>query len=214
MAKFDWEVARDIARVSARKIARSYPGIDPDDIEQAILTRVAEQLGTFKRIGYTPEAMAGIFRQYGVKYANDERVAAYNFSDQYHYTAREVRALCGKALFDKEAFYASVENDPETVTRFDEIIARVVDLQAAYADLGVSEQELLRRRFLLGETLEPSDTKRLQRAIDRLALRINVGRSKRRSTHDGPGARTVVSNATAQITTSMTAEGITPAVRL
>jgi hypothetical protein len=194
--KFDWEQARDVARAVSRKLARSYPGIPADDIEQAILTRVAEQEALFKRMNYGEGALGVMFRKYGTKFANDERLSALNFNDQYHYTTAEVRALCGKALFDRDTFLATIEDNPDIVANFDEVMARVIDLQDAYRDASDADKAIIARRFG-GETLTPAEAKAAQRAVDRLSLAINIGRSARRGDHSGPGARKAMSNAQA-----------------
>lgn len=204
---FDWEKAREIARASARKLARSYPGIDADDIEQAILTRVAEQEPLFKRMGYGDGALGVMFRKYGTKYANDERLSALNFNDQYHYTTAEVRALCGKALFDRDAFMATIEDNPDVVANFDEVMARVMDLQSAYADASDADRAIIAKRFTSGEALSPAEAKAAQRAVDRLSLSINIGRSQRRGDHGGPGSRKALTNAQAQAANIITETG-------
>ena len=194
---FNWEDARDVARAVSRKLARSYPGIDADDIEQAILTRVAEQEALFKRMNYGKAALGVMFNKYGSKYANDERLSALNFNDQYHYTTAEVRALCGKALYDRDAFLATIEDNPDIVSNFDEVMARVMDLQNAYRDASDSDRAIIAKRFG-GEALTPAEAKAAQRAVDRLSLAINIGRSARRGDHDGPGSRKALTNAQAQ----------------
>lgn len=200
----DWDTIRKIAKDAARKVARNYPGIDPDDIEQTIYAKVLERQGTFARIGYTNAALFSIFNKYGTEYANNERVAAYNFSDQYHYTAKEVRALCSEALFDRDAFMARIEAQDERLTADpEEVLARVLDLQDAFNNASDADKAVLVSRFVEGIPPKSSaESMALSRAIDRLALSINIGRSKRRQAHDGPGSRKAISNTTAQAITT------------
>lgn len=199
--ELDWDAMRKAAKDAARKVARSYPGIDVEDIEQAICLRIAENEATFKRMGYTPAGTFAILTNYGRKYANDERLSALHFSDQYHYSAKEIRKLCGEALFDRDAFIASIEGedfraDPE------EVLARVVDLQTAYAAASESDRALINKRFLYGEALTPAEAKAALRAVDRLTVSINVGKSRRaRPADNRPGARKAMSNSAAQALT-------------
>jgi hypothetical protein len=200
---FTWDETRATARSLSHKIARDYPGIEADDIEQAILTRVTEQESMFKRMNYPPDSLRKILHRFGVKYANDERLSALNLSDQYHYTIGEVRALCGEALFDRDAFIAKVEQDAEYAANFDEIAARTVDLQTAFAALRPEQRALISKRWVENEILTPNERKALSRTMDRLVQEINRGISKRsgksaREWHDGPGARKATSNAAAR----------------
>jgi len=196
--EFDWPTAIDMAKAIARTVARSYAGIDADDIEQAIVTKCAENEGTFVRMGYGPAAMGNIFKRYGNEYANAERLSAYNFNSEYHYTVAEVRTLCQRMLFDREAFLASFEDIPELMSRFDDIMCRVMDVQAAFNNASDADKELIRTKFLTDTDLTPAKARATHRAVDRLTLAINKGRSARRGDHDGPGARKAMSNAQAQ----------------
>lgn len=195
----DWTLYRQLAGQAARRVARDYPGVEPDDIEQAIYVKALENADSFARLNYGPHALFVTFIKYGTSYANDERVSALHFSDQYHYTAREVRTLCGAALFDREAFLAHVEqtggmigSDPE------EVIARTLDLQHAYDSLPERQREMVRTSFLGTTTLSGAQRKEVTRIINRLTVNINVSRSKGRSNHTGIGARKVISNSEAQ----------------
>lgn len=200
----DWTLIRSIAKDAGRKVARNYPGIDADDIEQTIYAKVLERKATFIRMNYTTPALFSIFTKYGTEYANNERLSALNFSDQYHYTVKEIRTLCGEALFDREAFMARIEAQDERITADpEETLARVIDLQNAYEKASDSDKDVLHRRFVLGESPKNSgESMALSRAIDRLALSINIGRSLRRQAHDGPGSRKAIRNTTAQAITS------------
>lgn len=200
--EFDWPTAIDMAKAVSRTVARSYPGIDADDIEQAIVTKCATNEATFKRMGYGPAAMGNIFKRYGNEYANSERLSAYNFNSEYHYTVSEVRTLCQRMLFDADAFHESFDDIPELMSRFDDIMCRVVDLQTAYNDATDADKELIRVKFLTDDEVTPAKARATQRAIDRLTLAINKGRSVRRGSHDGPGARQAISNAAAGHITS------------
>lgn len=195
-----------MARSLSYRIARDYAGIEAEDVEQAIILRVTEQQGMFKRMNYPPDSLRKILNQYGVKYANDERFSALTLSDQYHYTLKEIRAMCTEALFSRDAFIAKVEQDAEYAANFDEIAARTVDLQTAFGELRDHERELIQRRFLHNEPLSNSERVALSRTLDRMVKFINREVSKRsyksaRDNHDGPGGRQAVSNARAQAET-------------
>lgn len=218
--EIDWEAMRKAAKDAARRVARLYTGIDPDDIEQEILTRVAENEATFKRIDYTPAGTFAILIKYGTKYANDERLSALHFSDRYHYSAKEIRTLCGQALFDRDAFMALVHAEDERfATDPEEVISRVVDLQAAYEKASEADREIIRKRFLGTGTLTAAEAKAALRAIDRLTVSINVGISRRnrppvteRLSADDPmppslGSRKVMSNAAANNITRIQRDG-------
>jgi len=193
--EIDWELYRSIAASAARKVARSYPGVSAEDIEQTIYVHALENEPTFKRMNYGPAALFAVFTKYGVRYANDERRSALHFSDQYHYTAKEIRKLCSEALFDREAFMDRIAQRDELLTSDpEEVIARVLDLQAAYAALMPHQKALLTARYVDGATLTGTQSKEVTRVIDRLSMTINIARSKRRTEHDGPGARKAMSN--------------------
>jgi hypothetical protein len=194
-----WGPIMDHARQAAGKVARNYPGIDSEDIEQSIYTKFLEKETSLARANYGAGALYNLFVKWGTEYANDERVSSMHFSSQYHYTAKEIRTLCGEALFDREAFMRRVDNrDEEFALDPEEIIARALDLQAAFEYLPDAHKAVLHKRFVLNEPLNGTERKEMTRAIDRLAITVNISRSKRRTDHDGPGSRKVINNAAAQ----------------
>lgn len=201
--QFNWDDTREVAHKVARKVAKEYPGISAEDVEQEVLLEVLKREDMFKRMNYEIPQLWRFLTNYARKYSNDERLAVYQWDSQYHYTTKEVRALCAEALFDRDAFYDKVERDVNLMTEFEEIMCRVADLQAAYAKLREQDQNVIYRRYVIGESLSPADAKRLERATNHLAIVINKGKSIRKvpKDHDGPGARKAISNAHARFIT-------------
>lgn len=218
--KFNWDDTREVAKNVARKVAKEYPGIDPEDVEQAILLEVVRRENTYRHMSYEIPQLYHHLRKYAQKYCNDERMSSYQWSDQYHYTTKEVRALCAEGLFDREAFLDKVYRDADLMANFDEIMARVADLQRAYSELREQDQNLIYRRYVIGESLSSADKQACYRAIYHLADTINKGRSYRRGGRrpeyyidadgnltDYVGGRTAMSNAAAGVLTHSQYQG-------
>lgn len=203
--KFNWEDTQKVARDVARRVARDYPGIESDDIEQEILLEVVRRENTFKRMNYEVPQLHRYLKNYAHRYCNEFRVRMYDWDEGHYYSAKEVRALCASALFDTEAFMETVHGNANLEPRADVILERVGFLRNAYDELFEKERDVIYRRYSLHESLENADKVRLYRAINLLVGKINKGVRREHyvpTDHDGPGGRRAISNRHAAVITA------------
>lgn len=173
MTELDWPVIMRKAPHIARKIAREFPGIESSDIEQEIFLYCAENKGSIARTTHTDSGLEGIMIKAGRKYAARERYAFLNYSAEWIYTPDEVRGIFEEAYFDADAWNEAPVKDDGMTIRAKGIVVSLWDIQGAFEALSVEDQIAIRSRYEYGIPGDPSERKRLQRAIDKVTQRIN-----------------------------------------
>ncbi|WP_280350416.1 hypothetical protein [Nocardia abscessus] len=188
------EALRPVIRRAARSVAYQWPEVaDADDIEQGIYLRLLESPGSVEKINEMEDAaryraVVGI----GHQLASEERDDYSHFSGNFAYSVDDVKSLLQRGVLSYP------------VSGFD---SAVVDLRIAMDrldDVAVDYAASIRSRYLWWEIPTRSTEKTtLSRALTALADEMNRSNRKRFAEHhDGPGSRTVVSNAAAKAATS------------
>ncbi|WP_170026629.1 hypothetical protein [Actinomadura oligospora] len=179
-----------------RDVARQYPGIEAEDIASEAVTRFLEKA---KRIGDAEAAYVyRVLERDAAAYAAKLRYDYVISTSQYVYTPREVRALLAEVYFDASAWDVPTGKDDWLSAEIEgrSIGISLMDLRVGMDRIKPEYRSILERRFYHGDdSMHRKDVTRaidaLTRAVNRIAARI--GRSD-----EGPGSRTVISNAKAQ----------------
>lgn len=174
----------------AKSFARSFPGIEWDDIyqEMAILlvTKGEEIAEAASKDSYIKKALQNVAHNYCMK----ERDSAFFYSDQYDYRPDNVRILLGQ-------FYAGdvknlfVEEGAKSV-RGDDNLAMYGDISRALEVLPEGQQKALESKYADGVDPETATgRKALSRALTRLTKVLNENKVKAERDYDGPAVRRV-----------------------
>lgn len=170
----DWERFQKIAPRVARKTAHDFPGVDAEDIEQEIYLHIAENPSVYKRgAGHSDEQVAGIMKGPARKYAGKERYAFIHFSAEWIYTPKEVRALFEEAFFTTDLWSQMPQKDDGVTINAKNVVVCLWDLSNAFDSLTPDEQAIVSKRYEYGEELTVNERKELQRAIDKVTMRLN-----------------------------------------
>lgn len=188
----------------ARSTARSYPGVEADDIYQEVCLFVlqhGQDLDVENESGcrYILSRAANI-------YADGERAAQLHNTSQYNYRPQDVRRILETALDDDRENWPNthVPDDAKSI-KGSAALEVTLDIRQALGELAHADYSAIRARYSLGLVPEAgsAERKRLDRAIDRLTEQLN-GYSQERlramNARGYPGSRRVVSNAQAQAT--------------
>jgi hypothetical protein len=187
----------------AKEIAREWPGIEADDIQQEILLHVLEPENNFESNEYDEQTLTAVLRTIGTRYANGERYAYTFNSAQYVYTPAEVRALLEEAFFDPACWEDAPrkEVDHRLNVAGGGVSVALMDLREAFYKLGPSIQDTIRKRYATAEELSATERMRITRGVEAMTRSLNRFVADRGSDHDGPGSRSAMSNAKAQAVT-------------
>lgn len=177
-------------RRAARSVAFQWPGVvEEDDVEQSIALRLWESPGSLVRISNMEDrpkyrAIVGI----GHQLASQERTDYDYYKGSYRYGVDEVKTLLKRGVLIEpvDGFHDAVFDLMEGLAAVWKRNERYVDaIVIRYADL-----------------IYPSsgaDKKRLSDALTELTNEMNKSNKRRYSERDdGPGTRTVLTNAQAQ----------------
>lgn len=177
---------RDVAKIAVRE----FDGIDPEDVESLLLEKVFRYPDRYEKhidnAGWLWAALYGDAIAHCRKMIRDFMF----YSAEYYYTPEEVRELL------KQAYDAEVDE----YIYINEATISLIDLQVAFNKLNMRDRDLLSRKYGNKEKLPESDRRACYRAVEHLTAALNgtiTENSKARATHDGPGARKVLSNAQA-----------------
>lgn len=191
-----------LANDAAKLAARSYFGIDAEDIASSILETVYKNAKRYERHLEHRGWLWSVFYAEAVKYCNACVRDFQYFSNEYYYTPQEVRDLLEKV-------YSTDVQDNESV-QISEATLSMIDLAVAFHALNFKEKDLISRKLRDGEKMDATGRKAYYRATERLASLLNrniTGRSRERLTHEGPGSRKVLTNARAQSITRFQESG-------
>lgn len=196
----DWERVQSLANSEGRRIARDWPGIDAEDAASEMVLSAVKSPGTLA--GMEDAALRSTLRKVGVTYAARERYAYQHGTSQWVYTVPEIRALFRDAFFDPTLWETTPTAEGGDTITSDGIVISLWDMDRAFAALALDDQIVISKRFEYGQELDTAQTKRLSRALDRVARMVNAGTPKfgsdSRDSHNGPGGRRAVSNASAR----------------
>lgn len=183
--EFSLEEWLDYSKKVARSFARSFPGIDEDDIYQEMAILLIEKgeaiaaQGT--RDSYIKRALQNVCYNYCMK----ERDAVLFYSDQYDYRPETVRSLLVQ-YYSGDAKTLFVPDDAKSV-RGDDNLAMYGDVSRAVEMLPESHQEALERKYAWGYEAEtPAERKALSRAVTRLTKVLNENKVKAEREYNGP----------------------------
>lgn len=188
----DYQVKRlyEIAESASIAASRDYVGIDADDIAGHMLEKAIRSEDRYEQHIDNDNWLWAVMYGEGIAYCNKQVRDFMHFSDEYYYTPKEIRELL------KRAYSGEVQLD-ETIV-IDEVTIAMMDLNAAFNQLGYRDKDLIARKLGQGEKLQNAERLAYYRATERLSAILNshvTANSKLRVHHEGPGGRKVLSNA-------------------
>ena len=195
-----------LAQSIGRGLSRDFPGVDAEDIAQEILLNVLKSPGLFDRVTDST-ARRKVLRNIGFRYALGERHAYIINTGQYIYTPSEVRGLLEVFFLDRSDLNPPTREVPAVRVEAGGIVVALWDMDYAWSQVTDDERTTLARRYRDGVKPDNASTERkaVDRAIDSLTRWLNIKVSSQGNrNHDGPGARSSMTNAAAQ---SITGKG-------
>lgn len=176
----------------AHGAARDFPDSSIEDITQALWITLLESQSRGKLLD-TEEEYAESALWFAAKSAAwKERKEHLTISPQYGYRTSDIRGLL-ENFFNREEWMNSYTPEDAESELGDVGLEMQSDLSRAWDRLKPQYKVLIFTRFGLKENV---DSKKLSRAISRMADILNTYQPPRR--HNGPGRRKVISNARAQ----------------
>jgi DNA-directed RNA polymerase specialized sigma24 family protein len=167
---YDW--ASEIVKRAAVAVARRWPGIDREDIEQEIWVFLLPKFdGLLKDDDYLFTAAS----RAGNEYAAGERDHYTRQTAQWIYTPNEVRALFKEAFFDPACWEEAPQKEKANRLFAGGVVVALWDMQEAFNGLPEQYQEAITRcyRDRPGVRQDEATSKRLRRAIDRATELLN-----------------------------------------
>lgn len=182
-------------RAASERVARDWSSVTTaDDVEQEMALHLLEKKSATTLSEFDPPARRTALYRIGVQIAVQERIDYDHFTGNFCYSTKDVRGILESG--------ALAEGREKTHTErldLDEGSAMLRDRNPRYA-------ELIAERYLYG--YEVDDRKALTRAVDALTECMNsVNNGRSREYTDGPGTRKVISNAKAQVMTTIAETG-------
>jgi hypothetical protein len=171
----DYEWVSEIVKRAAATVARKWPGIDRDDIEQEMWVKILPLWGKLVR---DDDYVFKVACRAGNGYAADERYYYTHMSAEWVYTPAEVRGLFREAFFDPGAWEQMPSEETSNTLRSGGVVVSLWDLREVWNELPDTQRDVIGRVYRDGNDGDPQDAatrKALQRAID-AATRILNGR--------------------------------------
>lgn len=208
---------RDEIYRAARQAANAYGGkFDADDIAQAISLDILANPTRYRSI--RGALFMVILRRAGIRYCAEESARYLAFSEQYIYSAEEVKQLLGQ-YYKSESWPNGlgqpVIRDEETFTdyrdRLEEwnnstkLVIDMLDIEYAVSKVSEAQRRVIVKRYRDRERLANKyEVNKHAEAIKFLTFHINQRMINRvvGDGHEGPGARQVMSNALARTLTA------------
>jgi hypothetical protein len=175
----DYEWAAEIIKRAASTVARKWPGIERDDIEQEMWVKILPQ---WSRIPRDPDYVFKAACMVGNSYANRERYYYTHQSAEWVYTPAEVRGLFKEAFFDPAAWELMPSEETSNTLRAGGVVVSLWDLRNVWDELSDSHRDLITRVYRDGNDGEAQDgaaRKQLTRAIDAATQLLNGRMSQR-----------------------------------
>lgn len=195
---------------ASKTVALQWPGIvEADDVEQMLYQHLLERPNVLNKLieDFDDKQRLNAIIKLGHQIAAGERTDYEHFSGNFRYSVEDVKRLLeDRALHNDSPELGSSWSVAEEFTNGGDFESAVIrkssgelDLQRGMDRLIVanpSYADIIRRRFLGGETFDNAERMHLHRALTSLATQMN--RSFKRShaeRTDGPGTRRVMSRA-------------------
>jgi DNA-directed RNA polymerase specialized sigma24 family protein len=207
VSDLDLEAQQLLARSVSKTIARSYPPVDADDIEQEVMLWAWSNQDRVR--GWSEALFRTKFSEQAVTYARRERQERLHQTDFYYYRPDDVRAIL-PYFFDSSTWgnIRPPEDDPiiygakdsaapgQVIYHNDKAngLVMVADIDDAWPVLNKTQRTALFLAFIDGPG-DAAERKREQRAVDSLTALLN---ENIRSRPVGPGSRKVMTNAAGQ----------------
>lgn len=207
MNEQDYERLKRIVQYEARNLANDTSAlVDAEDIEQEMWLHLVKRWKHF--VGKDDGLVRSAVQKVGRSYCQSERYRFVIHSAQYVYTNEDVRALFGEAFFENGEWEKMPVKGDRTSIAVDNggVVVALWDLKEAFRSLKKPEQDAIVGKYYHGDELATSTERmRVSRAVDSVVRFLNEKVvASQEAAHDydnGPGARTVISNAHAQAIT-------------
>jgi hypothetical protein len=172
----DYEWVSPIIKQAAGQLARRWPGIERDDIEQEIWVNL---LPDFEKLPADPDYIGRCAFKAGQAYASNERYFYTLKTAEWVYTPNEVRGLFKEAYFDPCNWLEMPTKETSNSLRAGGVVVALWDLRRAFEALPEQYQEVITRcyRDEPGEKRDEATKSRLRRAIDRATRYLNQNMS-------------------------------------
>lgn len=184
----------------AHGICRDFPDSNVEDIQQTLWVEVLKAQAAHKWLSPDTQHVASGLWFAGKKAALLERKEHLTISPQYGYRTRDIRTLLENHFNREEWVDCWTPEDAESELG-DVGLEMQSDLARAWRRLSRPHKVLLFVKFALKESV---DSRKLSKALERMADILNSYQPQRRP--NGPGRRTVISNAHAAYLISKTIE--------
>lgn len=172
----DYEWVSPIVKQAAGQLARGWPGIERDDIEQEIWVRL---LPDFEKLPEDPDYVGRCAYSAGRSYCSNERYYYTLKTAEWVYTPNEVRALFKEAYFDPCNWVEMPTKETSNSLRAGGVVVLLWDLRRAFEALPEQYKEAITRcyRDEPGVKHDEATKSRLRRAIDRATRFLNQNMS-------------------------------------
>jgi len=186
----------DMARRAGESVARTFPGMDAEDLSSEALTAIMENAWSVKGKDrdYIYKALEAAAERFALKARYDYMLA----TSTYVYRPAEVRALLKEFYWNQDEW--DVPSGPDdrlsaSISK-DTVFVSVMDIQAAWKTLSSNHIDVLIRVFRDGD--ESVHSQYVTRAVDALTRALNWQVNRPATDHKGPGARKAMSNSQAR----------------
>lgn len=166
----DYEWVADVVKRASVTVARKWPGIDREDIEQEIWVGI---LPGFESLKPDEDYVFKAATAHGNTYAASERYYYTFKTARWVYTPNEVRGLFKEAFFDPTQWEEMPTKEADNSLHAGGVVVSLWDLREVFEALKPSYREALERVYRDGETADSALAKRCQRAVDAVTQRLN-----------------------------------------
>lgn len=166
------EVFDDTVAKIATSVARSFPGIDSDDLSQHLYLTILQNRSHFKN----PDdaGVTGALWKIAKGYATQLRSEALHVSVQYSYSRDDISRILENTFNREEWYLTYVPEDAESLKDSADELDLQSDIKWGWSQLSAAEQMVIFERHGLKEDLDATKRKRLSRAIDNLTEIVNT----------------------------------------
>lgn len=167
---YDW--VSPIVKQTAGQLARAWPGIERDDIEQEIWVRL---LPDFEKLPSDPDYIGKCAFTAGRQYASGERYYYTLKTAEWVYTPNEVRGLFKEAFFDPTQWLEMPSKETANRLSAGGVVVALWDLKGAFEALSGADQEVITKSYRdqPGMGQDDATKRRLRRAIDKATRFLN-----------------------------------------
>ncbi|WP_034088752.1 hypothetical protein [Streptacidiphilus albus] len=197
-----------MAKATAARFARNWPGIDADDLFGHLSLMLVEKRTILGKAENINAATSALLRKVATEYCGKERGRALYGTADYLYSTEEVDEIVSRVFLPPDDWGqagragACLENDTKARDGMDHVTA-VVDARQAWPRLPEASRQVIRDNWAHGPSAAAARSSvtlaawsmRHGRAIRKLRDLMNTSRLTRTQDHDGPGSRKALSNA-------------------